>query len=97
MLNNQTQSTIGAESLKKNLIGWISNLQGTGDPHLNDIVNELNGLRYRFGEKQPNTSEINTSVSRLHRKVKNVMATNSANQHNCLREIDQHLKDIQLQ
>lgn len=92
MLNRLNAS--GEDAVKENLIGWISNLQGTGDQQLNEIVNELNQLRYTFGASQPDKIQINTSMSRLHRKVKNVIATQGTAQHACLKEIDKHLQNL---
>lgn len=96
MLNNQIKAS-GADALKQSLIEWISTLQGTGDQQLNEIVNELNRLRHTFGESQPDTTQLNTAMSRLHRKVKNVIATQGTTSHNSLQEIDKHLKQLNTQ
>ena len=91
---NYSSNTTKADSLQNNLIGWITNLQGTGNPELNDIVNELNRLRYQIGNSKGDDVELSRSITRLQNKVKNVATTSKSLHSSCLREIQQHLQSI---
>jgi len=94
MLNYNGNTTNKVESLQNNLIEWITNLQGTGNPELNDIVNDLNHLRHQIGKSKGNEIILSQSIKRLQHKVKSVTANSKSLHNRCLREIEQQLQSI---
>ncbi|MBZ0303817.1 MAG: hypothetical protein K8J31_29015 [Anaerolineae bacterium] len=81
-------------TLKKAIPTWITNLQGTGNMELNQVVNELHGLIHDVSDPTPDSAHVRSQVGSLYRRVQSIQGRHKEPYQSRLKELELELAKL---